>query len=200
MRHLVAAFAGAVVLFLWGFLAYAVLDVWKFAYPSTNSDATILESLDTGLSTDGAYFLPSMPDTFMTETTDPEALAANKAFEERLGKGPVALVLFRKQGMEPMAASELIRGFIIEFGAALLLTCLMSASKGGTGGRIFFGSTIALFAALATWGVAGNFFHLPLAFMYANMADVVIGGTFCATAIALVLGRGRAKDALPSAA
>ena len=192
MRHLLAALAGAVVVFFWGFLGYAALGIWDFAYPTTPADTAIVEALDAGLDADGAYFLPSMPDTYMTDTTDPAAVAANKSFEERLAKGPIALVLFRKDGMAPMAAAELVRGFAIEFVAALLLACLLSAAKGGVPGRVFFGFTVALFTALASWGVAGNFFHLPLAYMYANMADVVIGWTMASVAIALVLGRGRA--------
>jgi hypothetical protein len=198
MRHLAAAFAGAIVVFFWGFLGYAALGIWDFAYPTTPADAAIVEALDAGLAEDGAYFLPSMPDTSMSDSTDPAAVAANKSFEERMAKGPIALVLFRKEGMAPMAASELVRGFAIEFGAALLLTCLISAAKGGVRGRIFFGFTVALFAAIACWGVAGNFFHLPLAYMYANMADVVIGWTLASVAIAVVLGRGRGT--VPSAA
>lgn len=189
MRHLLAALAGAVVVFFWGFLAYAAIGIWEFAYPTTKSDAAILETLEAALPDDGAYFVPTMPETYMTDTTDPDALAANKSFEERLAKGPIALILFRKDGMAPMAPAELVRGFAIEFVGALLLACLLSASRGGVAGRIFFGFTVALFAALASWGVAGNFFHFPLAYMYANMADVVIGWTLASAAIALVLGR-----------
>lgn len=196
MRHLLAALAGAVVVFFWGFLAYAAIGVWDFAYPKTSADAAIVESLDAGLAADGAYFVPTMPETYMTDTTDPDALAANKSFEERLAKGPIALILFRKDGMAPMAPAELVRGFAIEFVGALLLACLLSASRGGVAGRIFFGFSVALFAALASWGVAGNFFHFPLAYMYANMADVVIGWTLASAAIALVLGRGAPKTAV----
>lgn len=197
MRHLAAAFVGALVVFFWGFLAYAAAGIWDFAYPRTSADTEIVEALDARLAEDGAYFVPSMTETYMSGATDPEAVAANASFEERLAKGPIALVLFRKDGMAPMAASELVRGFAIEFGAALLLACLLSAARGGVPGRIFFGFTVALFTALASWGVSGNFFHLPLAFMYANMADVVIGWTAASIAIAVVLGRGRA--AVPSA-
>ncbi|MFM1822097.1 MAG: hypothetical protein RI967_363 [Planctomycetota bacterium] len=187
MRHLLAATLAGLVVFFWGFLAYAAVGIWEFAYPRTSADAAILESLDAGLADDGAYFLPSMPESYMNGSTDPEIVAANKAFEERLAKGPIALVLFRKGGMAPMAASELIRGFVIEFVAALLLSCVLSVARGGVGRRVFLGFTISLFMALATWGVAGNFFHLPLAYMYSNMADTVIAWTLASVVIAFVL-------------
>jgi hypothetical protein len=187
MRHLIAAVLAALVVFFWGFIAYAAVGIWDFAYPTTKSDAAILDSLDAALPDDGAYFLPSMPETYMTESTDPEVVATNKAFEERMTKGPIALVLFRKGGMEPMAASELVRGFVIEFVAALLLTCILSVARGSVGRRVFLGFTISLFMALATWGVAGNFFHLPLAYMYSNMADAVIAWTLASVVIAFVL-------------
>jgi|1048.fasta_scaffold57825_2 hypothetical protein len=189
MRHLLAAFVAAIVVFFWGFLAYAAIGIWEFAYPTTKSDAAILETLDAALPDDGAYFLPSMPETYMTETTDPEVVAANKSFEDRMAKGPIALVLFRKGGIAPMAPSELIRGFVIEFVAALLLTCVLSSARGSAGRRVFLGFTISLFTALATWGVAGNFFHLPLAYMYSNMADAVIAWTLASVVIALMLPR-----------
>lgn len=187
MRHLLAALLAALVVFFWGFIAYAAVGVWEFAYPTTRSDAVILETLDAELPDDGAYFLPSMPETYMAQSTDPEVLAANKSFEDRLAKGPVALVLFRKRGMAPMAASELVRGFVIEFASALLLTCILSVARGSVGRRVFFGFTISLFMALATWGVAGNFFHLPLAYMYSNMADAVISWTLASIVIAAML-------------
>ena len=187
MRHLIAAVLAALVVFFWGFIAYAAVGVWEFAYPTTKSDAAILDALDAALPDDGAYFLPSMPETYMSESTDPEVLAANKSFEERMTKGPTALVLFRKGGVAPMAASELVRGFIIEFVAALLLTCILSVARGSVGRRVFLGFTISLFMALATWGVAGNFFHLPLAYMYSNMADAVIAWTLASVVIAFVL-------------
>ncbi len=187
MRHLLAALVGTVVVFMWGFGAWAAIGIWDFAFLKSTNEVAVLESMGTHLPDTGAYFVPAMPEGYGVATTDPDTLAEHAAFEERFKSGPIALVLFRKNGMAIMDPMELAKGFGIEFVASVLLACVLSATVGGFGRRLAVGFAVALFAATAVWGVFGHFFHLPLVFVAANWADSVIAWTLCSVALAAML-------------
>lgn len=187
MRHLLAALVATVVVFMWGFGAWAALGIWDFAFPKAANEAALTEALDANLPATGAYYLPVMPDSYGGATTDPAVQAANDAFETRHREGPIALVLFRKDGRAPMAPAELVTGFAIEFVAALLLACILSVAKGPVSRKAMLGFTVALFASTATWGVVGNFFFLPPAYIAANFADTLIAWTLASVVIAAML-------------
>ncbi|RLS87406.1 MAG: hypothetical protein DWI10_10045 [Planctomycetota bacterium] len=194
MRHIVAALVGAIVVFMWGFTAWAALDLYKFAFPPAGNEVAITEALKEHLTMDGAYMLPATPAGYGSATTDPATQAAFNSFEMRMKSGPVALVFYNKTGMSPMEPMALARGFGIEFACSLLLTCLLSTVVGGIGKKVFFGFTVALFGATACYGVTGNFMHFPLGFTFACWIDALISWTLCSYAISVVLTRGYGKS------
>jgi len=184
MRHLLAAFVAAIVVFLWGFMAWPVLGIWEFAFPRAANEVAVGDALKSSLGGDGAYIVPAMPEGYGQSTADPAKQAEFEAFEARHRAGPFALILYRASGSEVMPPSELVRGFGVEFVAALLLACVLSTVKGGFGRKAFVGFTIALFAATACYGVMGNFMRMPLAFVGAFWADAIISWTLATLVIA----------------
>ena len=184
MRHLLAAFVAAIVVFFWGFMSWAAIGIWDFAFPRASNEAAITETLRSSLGGDGAYVVPAMPEGYGQATEDPAKQAEFKAFEERMRAGPVTLILHRVEGGEVMEAKELVRGFGIEFVSALLLACVLSTVKGGFARKAFVGFTIALFAATACYGVMGNFMRMPLPFVIAFWADAIIAWTLATLVIA----------------
>ena len=187
MRHIVAALVGAIVVFMWGFTAWAALDVYKFAFPRAANEVAITEAFKEQLTVDGAYMLPARPDGYGSAAPDEATQKAFESFETRLKSGPIALVFYSKDGMEPVEPMELVRGFGIEFACSLLLTCLLSTVAGGVGKKVFFGFTVALFGATACYGVTGNFMHFPLAFTFACWIDALISWTLCSFVISCIL-------------
>ena len=184
MRHLLAAFVAAIVVFFWGFRAWPAIGLWDFAFPPTPNEVIIADTLKSSLGGDGAYIVPFMPEGYGTSTDDPAKKAEFEAFEARHRAGPFALILYRASGSEVMPPTELIRGFVIEVVAALLLACVLSTVKGGFGRKVFVGFTIALFAATACYGVMGNFMRMPLPFVFAFWADAIIAWTLATLVIA----------------
>ena len=184
MRHLLAAFVAAVVVFFWGFMSWAAIGIWDFAFPRAGNEALITETLKSSLAGDGAYVVPFMPEGYGQPTGDEAKQADFAAFEERHRAGPFALILYRASGSEVMPPSELARGFVIELVAALLLACILSTVRGGFGRKAFVGFTIALFAATACYGVMGNFMRMPLPFVFAFWADAIIAWTLATLVIA----------------
>jgi hypothetical protein len=184
MRHLLAAFVAAIVVFFWGFMSWAAIGIWDFAFPRAKNEAAITETLRGSLGGDGAYVVPSLPEGYGQATTDPAKLAEFAAFEERMRAGPFTLILHRVEGGELMEPMELVRGFGIEFIASLLLACVLSSVQGGFARKTFIGFTIALFAATACYGVMGNFMRMPLPFVIAFWADAIIAWTLATLVIA----------------
>ncbi len=189
MRHFLFALVGTIVVFMWGFTAWAALGIYDFAFQRTASEVAIQDVLGANLTEDGAYFVPAMPAGYGTETSDPAKQAEFASFETRLSKGPVALIMYHKSGMQPMEPMELVRGFAIEFASAIMLTCILSTVSGGMGRKVFVGFTIALFGATACYGVMGNFMHLPLPFVMAFWFDAIVAWTMCSVVIAAMQTR-----------
>ncbi len=187
MRHFSAALVGAIVVFIWGFAAWAALDVYAFAFPRAQNEVAITSVLKEHLTEDGAYFLPMMPVGYGNTAPDEATQKSFDDFESRIRSGPVALILYHSAGKEPMAPKELIQGFAIEFICAHLLTCMLSVIPGSICRRVFFGFAIALFGATACYGVSGNFMHFPLGFTFACWIDAVVSWTLCSLVIALIL-------------
>lgn len=184
MRHLLAAFVAAIVVFFWGFMSWAAIGIWDFAFPKPSDEAALVQAMQSSLGGDGAYVVPFMPEGYGQDTEDEGKKAEFADYEARHRAGPIALILYRVQGSEPMPVSELVRGFGIEFVAALLLACVLSTVKGGFGRKAFVGFTVALFAATACYGVMGNFMRMPLPFVVAFWADAIIAWTLATLVIA----------------
>ncbi|MSR42022.1 MAG: hypothetical protein EXS10_09020 [Phycisphaerales bacterium] len=189
MRHLSAALVGTVVVFMWGFLAWAALGIWDFAFVTSANQSVLMQSIDNNCVESGAYVLPAMPEC-STDTAEGKATWDSYSLQHQ--KGPLALVLVQRVGTEAMAPLEMAKGFVIEFIAALLLTCVLSAIDGGFKRRAGIGLTLALFAATAIWGVQWNFMHLPTNYVLANWLDVIVAWTLGSCAISFMLSRKKA--------
>lgn len=184
MRHLLAAFVAAIVVFFWGFMSWAAIGIWDFAFPKPSNEVAIVETLKASLGGDGAYVVPFMPEGYGEDTGDESVKAACADYEARHRAGPIAMILYRVEGSDPMPMSELARGFGIEFVSSLLLACVLSTVSGGFTRKAFVGFTIAVFAATACYGVMGNFMRMPLPFIVAFWADAIIAWTLASLVIA----------------
>jgi len=187
MRHLLAAFVAAIVVFFWGFMSWAAIGIWDFAFHTTKSEPALVEALRANLAEDGTYVVPSMPEGYGQDTADEAKKAEFADFEARHRAGPIAMVMYRAQGSEVMPPVELARGFGIEFVGALLLACILSAVDGGFARRAYLGFTIALFASTVCYGVMGNFMRMPLPFVFAFWLDAIIAWSLASLVIAKLL-------------
>ncbi len=192
MRHLFAALVGTIVVFVWGFLAWAAIPIWGFPFKAPASEGVVFQALSDNCAESGAYYLPDMP---KSDQNTPDGKAEWDAWGAKHQQGPLALVLVNRVGAEPMAIRELAMGFGIEFICALLLTCVLSGIPGDCQRRARVGQTIALFMATAIWGVQWNFMHLPSNYILANWLDTIIAWSLCSIAISYMLSRKPAETA-----
>lgn len=188
MRILVSSAVGSLVVFLWGAISWAALELWGDAAVklADDAEARMIEGLDAVLDRTGVYFAPSAPE----HAADAPAEVRQQAMEAWAAshrEGPVAMVIFQQEGFEPMAPSIMATGLAIDFVAALLVAVVMVAVGGGYGRRFAAGLGMAVFAALTGHGRYWNWFQFPDAWSTAMAADQIIGWTLATAFMAAIV-------------
>lgn len=196
MRIILAAVIGSFVVFLWGAISWAMLDIWGDAAERlpVETENRMIGGLDASLDRTGVYFAPMPVEPAADASPEVEA-ELMEAWAERHRQGPVAMVIFQQEGFEPMAGSTMLMGLLIDFVAALLLASGMVAVGGTFGTRFALGLAIAVFAAITGHGMYWNWFSFPDAWSAAMAADQIIGWTLASLVMAGLL-----KAKLPVAA
>lgn len=181
MRVFYGALLGAIVVFVWGFVAWAALDVYSFAFKPFSNEEAVAAALKAGASESGAYVIPAMP-------TDRHDKAGMDAFEQKQAAGPLALVLYRKMGAPAMDWRVLVRGFSIYLAAGLVLGVLLNALQlRSTATRLAFVILMVSFGLLITFGSQWNWFHMPDKYTIAMCVDGLVGWFLGGGVIAMIV-------------
>ena len=116
-KLLVGALVGGLILFIWQFLSWSLLNIHLPEMQYTAAQDEIIKTLTDANLEDGGYFIPTVPEGSSME----EAEARQ---QEAVGK-PWATITYHKS-FEMNMASNLIRGFTIDFLAVLLLGWILT--------------------------------------------------------------------------
>lgn len=104
-KLIIGALVGGILLFIWQFLSWTVLNLHNNAYQYTDKQDAIMSFLSTQIEKEGQYMLPSLP----PDATHEQHEAAMKTMA---GK-PWALIQYR-QSMDTNMGSNMIRGLIVD--------------------------------------------------------------------------------------
>ena len=115
-KQLIASLVGAVILFLWQFMSWAMLPVHHSAYGYTANQDKIMEALNQNLTEEGTYMVPGVPPGTSHEE-------AEKLMEPNIGK-PWASISYHKAFNVNMGMN-MLRGFAVDLVAVFLLTWLL---------------------------------------------------------------------------
>ena len=86
MRYIIAALLGAIVVFLWGFVAHMLLPIGEMGMRKPANEDVVLQAVASGLPQQGIYLLPHI---------DPEKMgdkATVDAWEAKAGQNRFAFV------------------------------------------------------------------------------------------------------------
>ncbi len=189
-RVLIGTVVGALVVFIWGFLSWAVLGLWDGRIRGHPGGDAAMALLTQGLTEDGAYYLPAMSSREAMESMAPEAAEADmQAWSERHQKGPLVTLLVRTSGVDPMAPGTFVGGVVIDLLGACMMSAFMmlAAPSAGWCQRFAIGLSMAVFAAATSHGSNWNWFHLPDDWSFPLAMDLLAGWTLCAAVLALIL-------------
>lgn len=190
VRILVAAALSAVLMFLWGFVFWGVLDVGSSVMEPLPAELDVLASLRGSQAASGMYVYP-MP----ADAADPDAVAE---FERKHQEGPLLQLAYVAEGGDPMPASMFVFGLAHYFLVSLLAGCMLAIAGNGlrTFGRRF--AVLGLFALAASlWANAADaiwWFH-PLDYCLGNGAYQLVAGLLMAVVVAALVKRPAAKIA-----
>ena len=178
-KVVLAALAAAVAMHIFGM-------IWWMALPFAGDsmipmpDENVAQVIDEATTKSGAYYLPVAPND---DYKDP-------AFVERHRKGPIALLLVRKEGREPMDGAMLGKGFAHYFVVALLLGVVLRRVLGSLPS---YGARVGVVALAGLAGIVYSnlaypiWWHHDAAFWVMNTVylalSVLIGGLVLAAII-----------------
>jgi hypothetical protein len=185
MRIAVAALLGAIVLFLWQFLAHMVLPIGEMGFRQPQNEDVVLQAVTTGLPAPGIYYLPSVAPEKMGDE------AVMKAWAEKAKKNPwVFAVVNPPPEGDPMSmAPHLIKQFIVNLICAFLVAWMLAALPWTLGMRVAGAFVFGIFGWLANIVPQWNWYRFPTDFMIANLLEQGIGWLLAGVLIAWWLGR-----------
>ena len=123
-KVLIGALVGAIILYVWSFLSWAVLPLHHHTYQYTPAQDAVLKALAENDVATGTYAMP-MADNRNVSATDPAYKEAEeKMMNENYGK-PAATIHYLKEGFN-MNAGTMVKGLLFNF-LAVLAVCLLLA-------------------------------------------------------------------------
>jgi hypothetical protein len=181
-RVVVAALLSAVVLFLWGFVFWTVLPFSNMVLKPLPSEEAVVQALKDNVPETGVYFFP-----FCEECSSPEA---QEEAMKRHREGPIAQVIYRKDGVDAMSPTVFAGGFSHMFLSALLVGLLLkiaSPTLPAFFARFVFVVLLGVFAAVWVCLADGIWFHHPWQFPVLQAGYNAGGWLVAALPMALVI-------------
>lgn len=132
-KMIIGAIVGGIILFIWSFLSWGLLNLHGDQQKYTPKQDSILAYLNTQFSEDGAYYMPGFPPGTSREEME-------KKMEESVGK-PWAQVVYHKSmpGMNKMFMN-MGRSLLVDFVIIWLLCWLMVKIPTPSFGTVFLGT------------------------------------------------------------
>lgn len=113
---IIGAAVGGLIVFIWQFLSWALINFHKGDQKYTASQDTILQVLSTQLEGEGTYYLPTAPPGASSEEHQ-------KVMESSMGK-PWAQISYHKS-MSAKKSMNMFRGYLTDVVAVLILIWLL---------------------------------------------------------------------------
>jgi hypothetical protein len=194
-KLLLASFAGGFVLFVWGFLAWAVLPLHDASFRLLPNEDAIVNSLQSGIASGGLYYFPGMPPE-TPQTSGAEKEATMKAWTEKHTRGPIGMIVFHPRGTDPMMAGQFVSGFVIFVIAAFIASWFLSRSTAAASpymARVIYCGMLGVFVSFVSHISAMNWLYFPMDHTTAMVADTIIGWLLAGLAIGAIVKAPKAE-------
>lgn len=184
MRISIAALMAAIIMFVWGFVAYMILPIGEMGFHQPNAEDPIIAAVQNGVPSEGIYMLPNIA----PEDYQDEAKAA--AFTEKALSNPYVMVVYSPEPADPM---DMGKNLGIQF-VSLLLASLLAAFAASFAKS--FGQRWTVVMAIAGFGwlmhtiPMWNWYRFPADFVLGRLIEHGVGWGLAGLAIAWWLSRG----------
>lgn len=165
-KWLIGSLVGAILVFLWHFLSWTVLQTHNGEANYTASQDSVLNYLSSTFKKSGVYMLPTVPPGSSMEVS------------EELGKKmdgkPMAMVTYNTAYRHDMAR-PMIRGFLVNLFLVFTLIYILTRAGTPTGMRIFAGSVaVGLFTFLCGPYTMHIWFQTPTESYTGHLIDALV--------------------------
>lgn len=164
-KLLIGGIVGGIIIFLWQFLSFELLNLHSKAFQYTPKHDEIMASLNSLITEDGQYFVPGLPPDATSEQ--------EKAYMEAIDGKPWAMVSYHKS-MDMNMGMNMFRGLAVDIIAIALLCWIISKMNMPTFGTVLtasvFTGVIVFFTAQYTGHIWYQTFDIMAYFM-----DAIVG-------------------------
>lgn len=165
-KNLLLSVAGGVVLFVWGFVSWAVLPWHNMVANKFTDEAAVSQALKANAPQQGVYFLP-----FSEKDHGPNRV------------GAFANVL--PQGTDMNMGKQMATGLVTQIVSAFLVLMLLSHTAGlNYGGKVGFVALAGLTIGFVSHAPYWNWFGFPASYVGVTILDMTIGWTLAGLAVA----------------
>lgn len=186
-RIVLSALLAAVAIIIWGFIFWVALPFGAATLKTVPNEDALRSTLSQNLTESGAYHFPAMNPNAVDKAE------AEKAFREKSLAGPRGLLVFMKEGGEPMAPATIVWGFVFSFVAALVMAGLLAMALPALpayGERVLFVTLGGLFATITVNAGYYNWWYFPLGFILATGIFTVLAWLIAGLIMARTIGEG----------
>ena len=180
VRGILAALAGAVLMFIWGSLTWMVLHLYP--HEGFDNNDVVAAGMKASNAETGVYWVPAPPGTNDQET--PEF----KEFARRYKDGPRAMVIYNADGGDTHDMMFLAKGFLALLASCFVVALMLDrAAIKNLLGRVLFCTTIGVVVALYSDGNNWAFFMYPQGWTIMSMIDHVVSWTLAGVGMGLIM-------------
>ena len=120
MRVFIAAIVGALIVFIWSAAAHMFTPLGTAGIAMLPNEDQVVESLRANLTKSAVYIFPGMD---MQKQQPPEE---QKAWEEKLARGPSGLLVYTAEGLQPPFPMNLGYEFLTVLFSSLIAAIVIS--------------------------------------------------------------------------
>ena len=165
-RTVLLSVVAGIVLFVWGFISWAVLPWHNMVANKFVNEAAISQALKDNSPQRGVYYLP-----YSEEDHGPKQVGA--------------FVNVLPQGTEMNMGRQMAVGLVTQILSALLVLGLLSMTKGLTySGKVGFFALVGLIIGFVSHAPYWNWFGFPTPYIVVMILDISIGWTLAGLAMA----------------
>jgi len=194
-KILLAGVIGGIVLFVWGWLVWAVLPLHEGDFKTLGNEEAVVDVLRSSAAEHAVYAVPGKPQETTGMSTE-QRKAMMDEWAKKHQRGPVALIVYSPTGTDPMMTAQMILGLLIMMITAAMAAWFLSRSTAAASGyivRVIFCGMLGVFASFVVHLMYWNWFYFPLNYTTAMVADTIIGWLLAGLVIGAIVKTPRSE-------
>lgn len=179
MKKLLAAVVGALIVFVWSFVAHVLLPLGMVGVDPLPDEEAVVEVLRDTIAEPGLYYFPAYPHD-ATEEQEAEFTARHEA-------GPLGTLVYQPGGKPAMASGQLLTELGTCILAALVLAFLLAYLTGSYLCRVALAASVGLFGWFSIQLSYSIWYGFPLDYTIAAGVMEVVGWLLAGLAMAKLI-------------